>query len=79
MENSGDPWTNFSNSIQLPYWDCVYLMVVTMSTVGYGDISPKTTLGKIFITFFLMLGVVSFVSMFVSHMNFVFLFSFFMI
>ncbi len=38
MENSGDPWENFQNSQALSYWECVYLLMVTMSTVGYGDV-----------------------------------------
>uniref|UniRef100_A0A8C1L127 Calcium-activated potassium channel subunit alpha-1 n=1 Tax=Cyprinus carpio TaxID=7962 RepID=A0A8C1L127_CYPCA len=48
VENSGDPWENFQNSQPLSYWECVYLLMVTMSTVGYGDVCAKTTLGRLF-------------------------------
>jgi len=27
-------------------WNCVYFIVVTMTTLGYGDISPKSYVGK---------------------------------
>ncbi|KAG7263110.1 LOW QUALITY PROTEIN: hypothetical protein CRUP_006414, partial [Coryphaenoides rupestris] len=32
VENSGDPWEDFKNSQSLSYWECVYLLMVTMST-----------------------------------------------
>jgi potassium large conductance calcium-activated channel subfamily M alpha protein 1 len=33
LENSGDP-PDFDNGQTLTYWDCVYFLMVTMSTVG---------------------------------------------
>ena len=47
LENSGDP-PDFDNGQILTYWDCVYFLMVTMSTVGYGDIYCMTTLGRAF-------------------------------
>lgn len=58
VENSGDPWENFQNSQSLSYWECVYLLMVTMSTVGYGDVYAKTTLGRLFMVFFILGGLV---------------------
>lgn len=58
VENSGDPWENFQNNQPLTYWECVYLLMVTMSTVGYGDVYAKTTLGRLFMVFFILGGLV---------------------
>ncbi|XP_043959135.1 calcium-activated potassium channel subunit alpha-1-like isoform X2 [Gambusia affinis] len=60
VENSGDPWENFQNSQTLSYWECVYLLMVTMSTVGYGDVYAKTTLGRLFMVFFILGGLAMF-------------------
>uniref|UniRef100_A0AAY4ADY6 Calcium-activated potassium channel subunit alpha-1 n=1 Tax=Denticeps clupeoides TaxID=299321 RepID=A0AAY4ADY6_9TELE len=62
VENSGDPWENFQNSQLLSYWECVYLLMVTMSTVGYGDVCAKTTLGRLFMVFFILGGLAMFAS-----------------
>ncbi|XP_047673084.1 calcium-activated potassium channel subunit alpha-1-like isoform X4 [Tachysurus fulvidraco] len=62
VENSGDPWENFQNFQQLSYWECVYLLMVTMSTVGYGDVCAKTTLGRLFMVFFILGGLAMFAS-----------------
>ncbi|XP_033956394.1 calcium-activated potassium channel subunit alpha-1a isoform X3 [Pseudochaenichthys georgianus] len=62
VENSGDPWENFQNSQVLSYWECVYLLMVTMSTVGYGDVYAKTTLGRLFMVFFILGGLAMFAS-----------------
>ncbi|XP_069467086.1 calcium-activated potassium channel subunit alpha-1 isoform X2 [Ambystoma mexicanum] len=60
VENSGDPWENFQNNQALTYWECVYLLMVTMSTVGYGDVYAKTTLGRLFMVFFILGGLAMF-------------------
>lgn len=44
----GSPFTNIPTSI---YW-----AVVTMTTVGYGDITPVTTLGRLFSSIVMLLG-----------------------
>ncbi|XP_049592938.1 calcium-activated potassium channel subunit alpha-1a isoform X21 [Syngnathus scovelli] len=62
VENSGDPWENFQNFQSLSYWECVYLLMVTMSTVGYGDVYAKTTLGRLFMVFFILGGLAMFAS-----------------
>ena len=37
--------------------ESVYVATQTVTTVGYGDLPPKTTLGKLFTTVFILLGV----------------------
>lgn len=59
LENSGDPF-EFTNPQQLSYWTCVYFLIVTMSTVGYGDVFCQTVLGRTFLVFFLLVGLVSY-------------------
>ena len=36
--------------------DAIYFCVVTLGTVGYGDITPTTDLGKIFTIFYIIFG-----------------------
>ncbi|XP_018377743.1 PREDICTED: calcium-activated potassium channel slowpoke isoform X25 [Trachymyrmex cornetzi] len=61
LENSGDPF-DFANPQQLSYWTCVYFLIVTMSTVGYGDVYCQTVLGRTFLVFFLLVGLAIFAS-----------------
>ncbi|XP_054269139.1 calcium-activated potassium channel slowpoke-like isoform X7 [Macrosteles quadrilineatus] len=61
LENSGDPM-EFNNPQQLSYWTCVYFLIVTMSTVGYGDVYCQTVLGRTFLVFFLLVGLAIFAS-----------------
>nr|ACC68842.1 calcium-activated potassium channel [Ascaris suum] len=62
LENSGDPFKNFANTHRITYWDCVYFLLVTMSTVGYGDIYCTTFLGRLFMVFFILGGLAMFAS-----------------
>jgi hypothetical protein len=36
--------------------DAAYFSVVTLATVGYGDLSPRTDLGKLFTMFYIVAG-----------------------
>jgi large-conductance mechanosensitive channel len=39
------------------YLDSAYFMVITATTIGYGDITPKTDLGKIITMIYSFIGV----------------------
>jgi voltage-gated potassium channel len=39
------------------YLDSVYFTTVTVTTLGYGDFTPTTTIGKIFTIFFSLSGI----------------------
>ena len=39
------------------YLDAVYFSAVTITTIGYGDITPKTDFGKLFTIFYVFAGV----------------------
>jgi len=62
LENSGDPWT-FNDPQRtrqdFTFWECVYFILVTSSTVGYGDMFAKTTLGRFAMVFIIGAGLVS--------------------
>ncbi|GIX79915.1 calcium-activated potassium channel slowpoke [Caerostris extrusa] len=52
----------FQQPHPLTYWECVYFLIVTMSTVGYGDIYCETSLGRGFIVLFILVGLAVFAS-----------------
>ncbi|MGI9607833.1 MAG: potassium channel family protein [Acidimicrobiales bacterium] len=41
----------------LSWVDALYFTIVTLTTVGYGDIAPETTAGKLFTAVYLLLGI----------------------
>jgi len=43
--------------------DALYFSVITMATIGYGDLSPDTTFGKVFTMFYALVSVGIFVSL----------------
>ena len=59
VENSGDPFKDFSNPHEITYWETLYFLIVTMSTVGYGDIYAETVLGRLFMCIFICSSIVS--------------------
>eukprot|EP00071_Canis_lupus_P026215 XP_022259772.1 potassium channel subfamily U member 1 isoform X2 [Canis lupus familiaris] len=55
VENSGDPWLKGRNSQNISYFESIYLVMATTSTVGFGDVVAKTSLGRTFIMFFTLI------------------------
>lgn len=40
----------------LSWVDALYFTMITLTTVGYGDISPQTTAGKLFTIVYILVG-----------------------
>lgn len=54
------------------YLDAAYFSVTTLTTVGLGDISPKTDVGKIFTMIYIVMGmgiILGFVNAIAHHIN----------
>jgi voltage-gated potassium channel Kch len=52
--------------------DSLYFSVITLTTIGYGDFSPATDLGKIFTIFYIVIGlgmILSFIHIIYNHFN----------
>ena len=60
VEVQGDFWRNYENGGTDAFFTYAYFIMVTVSTVGYGDISPSTDIGRAFMTFFIILGLAFF-------------------
>ena len=43
--------------------DSFYFTVVTLTTVGYGDLAPETTAGKVFTVAYILIGIGIFVAL----------------
>ena len=71
VENSGDPWLKGRNSQNISYFESIYLVMATASTVGFGDVVAKTSLGRTFIMVFTLGSLVKniFISFEYSYIN----------
>lgn len=52
------------------FLDAYYFCIVTLATVGYGDLVPHTDIGKLFTTFYILIGIgilTSFINAFVKR------------
>lgn len=57
--------TYFYTQVEGWSWvDALYFCIATVSTVGYGDLTPQTTLGKLFTVVYILIGVGLFVLLF---------------
>ena len=57
--------TIFYKSLEGWSWiDSLYFSVTTISTVGFGDLHPKTSAGKLFTVLYIFVGVGVFVALF---------------
>jgi voltage-gated potassium channel len=57
--------TLFYHGVEGWRWlDSLYFCVITLATVGYGDLSPQTDLGKIFTMVYILIGIGILVALF---------------
>ncbi|KAF6770471.1 hypothetical protein AHF37_09451, partial [Paragonimus kellicotti] len=64
LENTGDIFHGKPYNVTNPitYTNALYFTIVTMSTVGYGDITPQTVLGRVYISLFILIALATFAS-----------------
>ena len=56
FENQGDPFHDYTNARdkgEFRFADILWYLIITASTIGYGDYFPVTDLGKIFAIFYI--------------------------
>lgn len=64
LENGGDFWderdTPLAEEVNdtMTFWSSAYLAMITLSTVGYGDITVHSIIGRIFMIAFILIGLI---------------------
>ena len=58
LETSGDPWDAVSDDddVSMSFWSSAYFTMITMTTVGYGDVTVGSDCGQMFTMFIIVLG-----------------------
>lgn len=62
LEAQGDPWRGFENARSTSFLEYTYFMMVTISTVGYGDYFAMSDWGRFIMVFFILMGLAFFAS-----------------
>ncbi|WP_230850937.1 potassium channel family protein, partial [Bacteroides fragilis] len=57
-----------ANSDLENWWDCLYFSMVTITTLGFGDIAPITTLGRLLVAIETVSGVL-FIGLFLNALS----------
>lgn len=62
VENTGDFWISSVHNRDPPFriWDAMYLVIVTVSTVGFGDITVATRTGQFALISYIVTGIIYF-------------------
>ncbi len=63
LEYTGDPWINNHNPSKHNIFSYGYYILVTVTTVGYGDITPKTAFGRGFMFVYIIIGLAFFAAL----------------
>ncbi|TPP67684.1 Calcium-activated potassium channel subunit alpha-1 [Fasciola gigantica] len=69
IEHLGDFWEDTPHDGSWSYFEACYFLLVTLSTVGYGDYVTHTALGKLFICIFIPVAMVDRMSHYLRDVN----------
>ncbi len=63
LEYSNDPWEPHDSKNATFFLSYAYFIIVTITTVGYGDITPKTAFGQVFMVVYIVIGLAFFAAL----------------